>query len=167
MSQDRTFKIKTENREVERAKAIVYSLILIIYNHWKDQWVSDKFDYLILYGIFIWFVLYTKPTFFNWMILALVIMTMWYRYIELFLMLITLLPFKLLKTRSKEKYDKDLELMFGQSFVGKFASGQIAISELDVIFTILIVGLMIVNEGQLIDLKWLEDLLGLNITYGY
>ena len=167
MFQGKTDTAKIQDRWVERAKAIGFTLIFIIYNHWKSQWVSDEFDYFILFGIFIFFVLNTKTAYFIWMVLGLVAMTIWYRYLELFIMILALLLFKLLKTRSKEKYDKELEWMIASSFVGKFASGKIAISEFDILFNILTIGIVVVSEAQWINLKWIEGFLGFKFTYGY
>lgn len=167
MTKDKTVHLTVGNKQAERVKSIMFSLVLVIYNHWNGQWVADEFDYLILFGIFMFFVIETKIIFFKWMILALSATTIIYGYVELLFMLLALLIFYILKSTSIKKYDKNLELMFGHSFVGKFASGRIAVSELDLIFTVVISTLLLVSESRMVDLKWFEEIFKIKLQYGY
>lgn len=76
-----------------------------------------------------------------------------YGYIELLITLIASVPIYFLRKASYERYNKELELLIGQVFVGRFANNNMKTSKLDLYFTIIIFIYFISCQFQLIPLK--------------
>lgn len=127
-------------------KVILLLLLGLVYCYFSDNIFMDGGIQFIFYSFILsLFLEYSKKWHFILFVLIYTILFIEYKYYEYIYILPYSIVIKLLNDMSKSLFQKELVLMFGQYFVGSFASNKVKISYLDVIFTLLTFGYFWVN----------------------
>lgn len=163
----RLFSINVEN-SIKRfeLKTIGYLFLMTIFIIFRRGILTDdsRLNFIIL-SILIYFS-FTESrlsSFYLYFIYFIILFSV-YGYIEFLITLIASVLIYFLRKASYKKFDKDLELLIGQVFVGKFANNNMKVSKLDLYFTVIIFGYFISCEFQLIPVKYIEYL---SLEYGF